>query len=95
MLQSPTDFGWAIPKKTASVPAKQTTPTKVTTQKVTTKTTTKAPTTPKVVVQQVILPSNFDASGVLRIRKVNGTDIVEKLIKTRTGSYIGIPYYGL
>lgn len=42
----------------------------------------------------MILPSDFDANGVLRIRKVNGTDIVERLIKSGTG-YKGIPYYGL
>lgn len=94
MLQAPKDFNLAIPKQTT--PAKQTmtkTPSK-TPVKTTTKTPTKAP-TPTIVIKEVPLPSSFDASGVLRIRKVNGSDIVEKLVKTKTGSYIGIPYYGL
>lgn len=100
VLQKPTNFNWAIPKQSSSVQKIVQTYSKKTSYSSSTqkKVSTPAPVVTKptnVVIQQVTLPSSFDANGVLRIRTVGGSEIVEMLVKTKTGGYIGVPYYGL
>lgn len=80
-----------IPKTTTKVPVIKSvskTPSKTTPPKVTSVKTL-------VTIKQTPLPINFDASGVLRIRKVGKTEIIEMLVKDKNGNFIGTPYYGL
>lgn len=100
VLQAPKDFNWAIPKTSSSTSkpvtnlsyTKAKTPVK-TSIKIPTKNT--APSKPVVTVVNNPLPINFDANGVLRIRTVGKTEVVEMLVKDKNGGYIGVPYYGL